>query len=618
MKFFKLIIISILFFSVCPAEIQAEELSVVGVVEKHNVYVGESFAFQIQVAGDESPQNPDISQIKEFHVVPRGGQQNSSQSVTIINGQVNRISKRGYIFNYSLTPKREGKLIIPSITVVAGGRSLLTKPIVIFASKPHETDDFKLRMRLSKSKCYVGEPTELSVIWYIGKDVEEFSFSLPHQEDSRFTVISPDIKQFSGQQNIVKIPVGQQALYAKKERGVLDGREYLTVQFNQTLIPNKTGQFKIPQATVSSKVLQGYSRGRSNDPFEGFFGRNRRGVYSTVITPSNEPNIKVLPLPKKGKPADFNGLVGSYSIFTQASPQKVNVGDPITLTIMVTGPKYLGNVTLPPLQSNQKLKRDFKIPDEMAPGEIKGRKKVFTQTIRAQHAEVKSIPALGLPFFNPKSKHYEAVHSEPIPIQVKQTKVVTVMDAEGKDVIMSNKKNIRALKQGIAQNVEDFSLLEDQEFDRAENLLPLSWLLLLLAPPGLFLFVIVSFVVAKRNQDPRALLAQKAYKTFMGSLKKIESALEAQPSQSYIYLADAIREYLGNKLLMPSKTLTFQDVKSPLMQHGISSETIDSLKKSMVGFEEHQYAGGSVSQAEIGSDLKKAREIITQIERAFS
>jgi hypothetical protein len=618
MKFFKLIFIIILFFSFCP-KAQAEELSVAGVAEKHNVYVGESFAFQIQVEGDESPQEPDVSQIKEFHVLPRGGQQNSSQSVTVINGKVNRISKHGYIFNYSLTPKREGKLMIPAITVVAGGKTFLTKSIIIDASKPQETDDFKLRMRLSKNKCYVGEPVALTVTWYIGKDVEEFSFTLPHQEDSRFTVISQEINQTGGQQDIIKIPVGQQTLYAKKKRGILEGREYLTVQFDQTLIPNETGQFVIPQATVSSKVLQGYDRRRSNDPFDNFFGRNRRGVYSTVITPSSEPKINVLPVPIKGQPADFNGLVGSYSIIAQAAPLEVNVGDPITLTIMVTGPEYLGNVTLPSLQQNQELMRDFKIPDEMAPGEIQGRKKVFTQTIRAQHTGVKVIPALGLSFFNTETQMYETAHSEPIPLQVHQTKIVTVMDAEGEDVVMSNKKDIHALKQGISQNFEDFSILENQEFDRGERLLPTSWLLLLLTPPGLFLLVVgASFIVTRRNQDPRARLAKKAFNNFIRFLKALENEKGKEESLSYINLSEAIRRYLGDKLSLPSQTITFHDVKGMLLNHGVSLEILSCLQKIMDICEEHRYAGGTVSQVKIDSDLKRVKDMVSQIEGSFS
>lgn len=619
MKFLKLIIIVVLLFSVCPAKAQTEELSVTGVVEKQNVIVGESFVLQIQVEGDESPQEPDVSNIKEFHVVPRGGQQNSSQSVTIINGKVNRISRHGYIFNYSLTPKREGKLMIPALTVVAGGKTFLTKPIIITASKPQETDDFKLRMHLSKNQCYVGEPVALTVTWYIGHDVEEFSFSLPHQEDARFTVISQEIKQAGRQQDIIKIPVGQQALYAIKKRGVLNGREYLTVQFNQTLIPTETGQFTIPRATVSSKVLQGYDRRRSSDPFDNFFGRNRRGVYSTAITRSNEPRINVLPLPAKGQPANFTGLVGSYSIVAQAAPQEVNVGDPITLTIMITGPEYLGNVILPSLQTNQELMRDFKIPDEMAPGEIQGSKKVFTQTIRAQHAGVKTIPALGLSFFNTETNMYETAHSEPIPLQVQQTKVVTVMDAEGEDVVMSTKKDIHAFKQGISQNFEDFSILENQEFDRGETLLPTSWLLLLLIPPGLFLLVVgTSFIVTRRNQDPKARLAKKAFNNFIRFLKALENEKGKEVSLSYIILSEAIRRYLGDKLSLPPKAITFHDVKGTLLNHGVSAETLSCLEKIMDICEEHRYAGGTVSQVKIDSDLKRVKDIVSQVERSFS
>lgn len=615
MKFFRPIIIAVLFFTVCSQAL-AEEMGVKAAVEKYNVYVGESFAFQIQVEGDESPQEPDISPIKDFHVASRGGQQNSSESVTIINGKVNRISKHGYIFNYNLTPKREGKLTIPSITVVANGKTLLTKPIIIAATMPQETDDFKLRMHLSKSKCYVGEPVLLTVTWYIGKNVEEFSFSLPHQEDSGFTVIPQELKQSGQQQDIIKIPAGQQVIFAKKDRGVLDGREYLTVQFSQTLIPKKAGQIVIPKATVSSKVLQGY-RSRSNDP-DDFFRWKRRGVYATVITPSNEPKLNVLPLPNEGRPADFTGLVGSYSIAAQASPTEVNVGDPITLTIMVTGPQYLGNVTLPPLQKNQELIRDFKVPDEMSPGEIKARKKVFTQTIRAQHAGVKAIPALDLSFFNTETQRYETSYTEPIPLQVRQTKVVTVMDAEGAGVMVPSKKDIRASRQGIAQNFEDFSILKNQEFDRGEKLLPTVWLLVLILPPSLFLLIVaVSFGMTNRNHDPQSRLAQKAYKNFTDALKKVESDTVTAPPQRYMVLDEAVREYLGHKLHLPPKTLTFQDVKGSLALHGVSSETIENLKKLMDRLEAHRYAGGSASQAEVDSDLSKVKDIIKQIERAF-
>ena len=117
-----------------------------------------------------------MSGISDFTVQELGGQQNSSQSMTIINGQVSQVVKRGYIFSYRLTPKREGRLAIPSISVSADGKSTATRPISIRAIPPVESQDFKLRMSLSETRAYVGQPVTLTTTWYVGKDVREFSF----------------------------------------------------------------------------------------------------------------------------------------------------------------------------------------------------------------------------------------------------------------------------------------------------------------------------------------------------------------------------------------------------------------------------------------------------------
>ena len=148
-------------------------------VERTDPFVGEPFVFQIQVSGSEDPEQPDLTYVKDFAVAFRGGQQNSRRSVTIINGRVTDDVQEGYVFSYELTPKREGRLVIPSVTVTSNGRSTRTDPVVINARKPVETEDFKLRMSLSKDHCYVGEPVILTVTWYIGKDVRDYRFTLP-------------------------------------------------------------------------------------------------------------------------------------------------------------------------------------------------------------------------------------------------------------------------------------------------------------------------------------------------------------------------------------------------------------------------------------------------------
>lgn len=604
-----------------PATAYGNDVSVQAAVEKQNVFVGESFLFQIQVEGSDAAAEPDLSGLIDFHVQPRGGQQNNSESITIVNGKMDRVARRGYIFNYSLTPKRPGNLTIPVLSLIVDGKNYQTRPITITAEKPAETDDFKLRLRLSKTDCYVGEPLVLTATWYIGRDVEGFEFTFPLLDDPRFVVA--DLKDPTiDRQNAVQIPLGRKSVIGKKSRGVLDGRDYLTVSFQQILLPQQAGSFSLPQATVSCQALVGHHPNRRRDPFadffdRDFFGRSGGAAYKTFITPSNQPLLTVADLPAKGRPADFTGLVGQYSIATEATPTEVNVGDPITLTILVTGPEYLDQVEIPPLHDSAVLNRDFKIPEEMAAGEVRGRVKSFTQTIRAKHPDVREIPPVTLSYFNPASKKYEQAGSAAIPISVRATRIVTALDAEGRQIEVA-KKEIKAFAEGIAYNYEDPAVLKNQE----QILLWIysRWgLLLAVLPPCFFLLLLSgTLVIRQRQKDPAEQKARKAFAEFSRSLRQIEKMSASKTSEAYCRLAEEVRIYLGKKMRMPAGAVTYHDVKERLAGSGVETAVLAELERILNQCEAHRYAGGVSSKVDLQDTLAQSREVISRLERSLN
>ena len=133
-----------LLFAGLQIVIAADVISVQAQVAKQEVAVGEPFLLQIKIEGDDSPSEPDLSGLHDFTVESKGGGQNNRESITIINGKMNRISEHGYVFNYALTPKRDGILTIPAIAITAAGNNLLTQPITIKVSKPEQTDGYEL------------------------------------------------------------------------------------------------------------------------------------------------------------------------------------------------------------------------------------------------------------------------------------------------------------------------------------------------------------------------------------------------------------------------------------------------------------------------------------------
>ncbi len=605
-------------------------VTVSAVVDHQRVYVGESFVLQIQVEGNDSPTAPDLAALSGFTVTPQGGQKNNSTSVSIMNGHVTRVTRSGYIFNYTLTPPTAGHLIIPDLEIKVDGVSYFTLPITIEVMPPHETKDFKLRIGLEKGHCYIGEPIKLTVTWYVGKDVKGFNFNLPIMSDKRFS-IRPDTTAptKADQKNLLTIPLTNGTVVARKGNGSLKGRDFLTVSFSQILVPLVSGQLALPVATVSAHVLATRQpRGNLNNPFGSFFNDNFFGhsqdIYRTMVVPSKALTLEVLPLPQKGQPSNFNGLVGDYSLLVSASPTKVKVGDPITLTIQVAG-DYTDNVTLPPLPK-QLPTRNFKVPNEMAPGVGQGMLKTFTQTVRIRRPGVKEIPPLSLSFFNVKSGQYETVYSKTVAMQVSGNKIITASDAEGETNFTVTKRGLHAVKGGINYNYEDADVLVNHDQYGGEPNQS-SIVLLVGLPPVICLLLFMGLQInQRRHRNPLQRRSRKAYKILQTALH----ALQEEPTvsrQSYEGLGLALHSYLAAKLALNPAVLTYSEVEIALRNEGITPTLMSQLQELLAQCEAGQYAGGMINNrfnnllvmaAEVGRQLEKGLKSNSGMTRRFS
>ena len=593
-------------FSLCllPHSVNAADIQVETAVERQEVFVGESFTMQIRVEGADSPAEPDTSQLTDFTVRPMGGQSNSSTMVSNTNGSWQQITHHGYIFNYSLTPKKSGELIIPAIHVTVDGRNYSTRPVAIHARKPQETAEFKIRMSLSKEICYVGEPVILTTTWYVGKDVKNFEFNLPVLSEPGFdaTPLAAD------NQDTLEVPVGTHTVPATKGKEKLDGEEFLTVTFQHHLVPLQEGSFTLPQTTVSCQALTGYKQSRSNRPFGGmgndvfedFFNSGRRAVYQTFVTPSNQPTLTVLPLPAENKPPFFSGLVGTYSVQAKASPTQVNIGDPITLTVTVEG-SSLKHIQLPDL-SRFLHPESFKIPEEMAAGEIADGGKTYTQTIRVKNSRVTEIPPIALTYFDIEEKRYTTARTPPIPLQVSTTRIVTALDAEGLDAA-TGKKKIQAVIEGINHNYEE---IEGNALYIKQQSPVMLWLSLIL-PPGLFFLVYgASFMVRRRKGNGAERKIRNAYPL----LKKELSSASLSGEQ----INRALQNYLAAKTGKTAGTITFSDVITALDNGCTDPSLQDELKKIMEECETMRYAGGVDTPANSAHVTKRLFDLASRLE----
>jgi hypothetical protein len=593
-----------------------ETISVQAAVEQNEVCVGEAFIFQIKIDGNDSPKTPDLSGISnnDFDVRSLGGQTTNRESVTIINGDMNRDVHRGYVYSYQLTPKREGTFMIPSLQIQAGNGTIKTQPIQIHVGKPQENESFKLRLTVSREKCYVNEPVVLTETWYISMNVRDANFTLPILDNKSFTVIDPET-QPDPQKKYAQIPLAGTVTLAEVGQGILDGKTYTTIQFQKILMPREPGTFKIPQATVSCSAMVGMG---ARDPFssDSFFG-GPRGSLKRFVTPSNHLTLTVLDLPAQGKPVDFSGLVGSYTIEATAAPTEVNVGDPITLTLRITGADYLKPLELPSLNQQPAMARNFKIPEEMAPGKLEGNAKVFTQTIRAIRPDVKEIPPIELSYFDSTDGRYKVVRTKSIQLNVKGTKVVTLQDAEGREPTQAGSE-LKVSRDGIAYNYEDTSVLENQNFGLKELLQSPFYLALGIVPPTVYGLLLTGVVVYRRRQaDPAGVKSRRAYrelsKRINGCLKKNHN----RDSEAFSDLLEAARYYLGDKLRLPAGALTWGDVEPCLTKQSVDPEIIRGLKSIFDDCEAHRYTKLVGSFDDLSATAQRLSDLARKLERSL-
>lgn len=610
-------------FVLVSAAAFAEDVSVHVAVESKDVYLGQPFVFQIQIEGDDAPETPDLSTLTDFAVEPLGGRKNNSQSMTIVNGRVTQSVSRGYVLSYRLTAKHVGRLTIPSVPVKAGGRIQHTQPVVINSREPQQSDDFKLHVAFSKERCYVGEPVRLTVTWYISKDIRNFAFAVPALEDNRFTSADPDLPQDPNMEYF-RVSLGSKETLAVKGQGMLDGRNYATLTFQRVLIPKETGIFDFPPATVAFEALVGYERprlGRSlfDDFFsDDFFSLGRQGVYRNFVTPSNALRLEVLALPQEGRPANFSGLVGRYSIEADATPREVNVGDPITLTLRVKGSDYLSAVELPPLQDQPGLAGRFRIPREMASGRIEGNSKIFTQTIRAMDSSIAEIPPIELNYFDSENRRYQVARSDVIPLTVRATRVITAEDAEGREPERIRNR-LTAWQEGIAHNYEGVGVLANQAYGLGTWFESPGWLAAVGAPPAIYTVLALGLLIRRRREaNPELRRVRHAYATFVTQLRDLQArATASEEGRVPGAVLEALRTYLGSKLGMNPAALTFGDVKEPLVRRGVTPTVLAELQRVFDACEAYQYAGGHGAGERPAEFLERVQDLAKTLEKGI-
>jgi hypothetical protein len=261
-----------------------------------------------------------------------------------------------------------------------------------------------LRLEVPKHEIYVGEsvPTEIQIGMRDG-----FATSingLPKLNSSDFTL-------------------NNLSLQPEKSATVIDGKPFTVYTWRSVLAAIKPGSYSLDFAAPVTVRIRTQPRGDSllddmlGDPFmQNVFGSF---VTKNITVTSPEAAFTVLPLPADGRPADFNGAVGSFKVSSDVSSATNTAGDPLTLRLHVSGAGSFDRVESGMLTGDPAW-RTYQPKAIFSPAEPTGFRgeKVFEQPIIASQPGSQTIPPLSFSYFDPSVRRYETVKSAALHVSV--------------------------------------------------------------------------------------------------------------------------------------------------------------------------------------------------------
>lgn len=477
-----------------------------------------------------------------------------------------------------------------------------------------EADDFKFILTFSKDETYVGEPVVLTGTWYIGRKFRDVRLKLPFLYDMRFSFFTPQDSREPAKSFM--LPLEGEEIQGEIGKGRLNDREYDTVSFRKIMVPVRAGNFTLRDGIVYCSARAEKQKNKkvpsSNFPDDDFPVSDPWSVYNAVVVNSNKPFIKVHKIPVKGRHPNFAGHIGKHKLETSASHVEVKVGDPIALTVKLTGPGYFDPAEMPPLETQAGLTGSFRIHEQGRKENIIGNSILFTRKIIPESTDVREIPALELHYFDTSSGKFSVARSEPIPISVTEPRMVTYRDAEGSSGILIREKDLEISDKGLSLNYEDISVIESSKMNPVSVFNEGLWPFLIICPPLLFVLAGAYRAFGKKN-------TRKGKKRTSGSLyDRLNIALNSDDINAgnrFETILHFIREYLCEILELPSGgAITFIDVRQRLESAGTGQKTIENLEELFKICDAEKYAGAE-KDADSSKAFKKAMDIAKKIEK---
>ena len=519
-----------------------------------------------------------------------------SQSTSFVNGK--RTSSFTLTYTYTLMANKEGQFTLQPATIRIGGDTYTSNGVRITVLPPDQepadnqpatsaqqterannssasaatSENIFIRTLVSKTRVHEQEVILLSYkLYFTGVDVAQFTNNTK----------LPEFKGFLKQE----FEMGE----IQTELEHYNGRNYQTAVLYRTLLfPQRSGDISIDPAQFEA-VLRVQNRAQVRSIFDDFFGS-----YTNVTKPLSAPGvtIHVNSLPH-GKPTDFSGGVGTFTLSSNISDTELSANEAITLTLTIQGNGNMKLLKTPAVDwpegfevYDPKVTNNFKTTT----AGISGTKTIEYLAIPRSGGEY-TIPPVRFSYYDTQEEAYKTLTTPEYTIHIARG----ANETDNSTVVNNyvNKEDIKQLGEDIRYITTTQPAIK-QQITATQRLTfgSLTYWLCYVIP---LLIAAVLFVIFRKqireNADITRLRYKKANKVAQRRLKTAKKLLSENKKEAfYEEIERAAWTYLSDRLSIPTAQLNKENIAQILRDKNIDDTLISAVNDVLSTAEFARYA----------------------------
>lgn len=519
---------------VAVARGQEARLQVLG--DPRDIFVDQPVLVQVLVEFSQRCETPTLPDLPDCSVRFAGVGPDSTFRMDI-NGQVTESRQRSYRFE--LIPRRLGRFEIPPIDVQADGRVIQTQSASFEARRDDAGELVRAKIVGPDKPIFAGQQVELSL------EIQVRCPALERRDQrgqSRIRLDAAETWRYLNAAALAPFTTyrSQGAISLPEDSGVLS--QWYVYRLVERVVASQPGPLRFDGLTVRMRYPLEYGIDS--------FGLLTNTVITRVRDVAVEPeygNLTVLPLPEQGRPADFSGAVGTFTVRSAITPGDARVGDPLELMVDIRGDGPLDSLPPPRLELHPDITASFRIPDTPPAGETIRSARGDEPLVRRYRFTLRplrplsELPPIRYSYFDPQRAAYAVAIAPAAPLRV--TTADRVSDADVVGLAGRNTEAAQPTEQsepGLRPMTSVAAALRAARTDvsRTEALVAVA------APPAVVgVICLAGWIVRRRRRSPRL----RERRALRAAQRRIRAAARRSPRECAEAVHAALVAYLAER-----------------------------------------------------------------------